>query len=337
MGLLADAIIRPRLDDKEWERVRGETIGTLAYYANEPRALSALAAARALFPTGRQGTAIIGTPRSVSTIAGDDLRALHARAFRPDNAFVVIVGDLSEGQALSALEGAFGSWVRPTTPIPTVSPLEPAPLQKPRVVLLNRPGAAQSALQIVAAIPPTTQPLDAAASVMQTLLGGSFTSRLNTNLREVHGYAYGAGYDYDVEPAHRSRVSTSVATPVTAPAIAEILGELKRIRTEPTEEELVRARAYEALTFPGNLDGGGAMAGAWATWKALGVKDEDVTSFMSRVLKVNAADVADAGQRLVDPNGVAIVVVGDAAALKGDLGRFGTVVPMTAAELLPAP
>ena len=336
LALLADAVLRPRLHPEDWARKQKERLGELAYLQSEPRTLSSLAAARALFPAGRQGTGIIGTPQSVSSIDVDAIRAQHAATFRPDNAFVVVVGDIDVRAAVAGLERALGSWTAPTTPLPTVTAQEPAPLSGVSVVLLDKPGAPQSVLQVVAPIPPDVGPFDAAAGVMQTLLGGSFTSRLNGNLREKNQYAYGAGYSYDTAPAHRSRVSTSVKSSVTIPAIHEILAELERIRIPATVEELDRARAYEALTFPAVADSGAGLARAWASWLELGVTPTVVNGYMKAVLAVDAPALQVAGARLVDPLHVTIVVVGDRHSLESELKRFGPIKVMSAAELLPS-
>jgi zinc protease len=337
VALVADVVLRPRLDVNDWQRKQQERLGELAYSAGEPRALAGLAAARALFPTGRQGTGVIGTPRSVSSITVDELKAWHATLFRPDNAFVVVVGDLDARRAATALETSLGGWKAPTTTLSKASAQEPAPLEGTRVVLVDRPGAPQSVVQVVAPIPADIGPFDAAAGVMTTLLGGSFTSRLNANLREKNQFAYGAGYSYDVSPAHRSRVSTSVKSAVTEPAIAEILAELARIREPAPAAEVERARAYEALTFPAVLDGGSGLAEAWTSWLELGVRPEVASQYMKVALAVDATAVQAAATRLVDPGRVVIVVVGDARSLAGPLQRFGPVSTITAGELLPAP
>jgi zinc protease len=336
LSLFSDALLRPRLTVDDWERKRGEKLGELAYYKDEPRVLVGLAGSRALFGAARPGTALMGTPKSLTSTSAEDLRAFHRRAVRPDNAFLVVVGDLDKKTLTSTLESALSSWTAPAEPLSQTTPPEPAPLAKGAVVVVDRPGAPQSALQITAPVSTSLQPLDAPTAVMQTLLGGSFTSRLNTNLREEHGYSYGAGYSVSTRPWHKSQVSTSVASPVTIPALQEIFNELERIRTPATAEEVERARAYEALTFPAVLDGGRALAATWAAWKDRGLKNEAITSYMQRVLKVDVAAVHQAAEKLVDPTKVVVVVVGDKSKLEADLERWGAVKTLTADELLPA-
>ena len=337
LDLVGDAVLRPRLLKQDWTRKQQERLGELAYYKDEPRTLGALAGARALYATGRQSIGVVGTPRSVSALGIDDIKASWTRSFRPDNAFVVVVGDLDSARVVQGLERTLGKWEAPATPLTTPTAVEPASLSQVSVVLIDRPDAAQSVVQVVAPIPTSTRAFDPAAGVVQTILGGSFTSRLNGNLREAHGYAYGAGYAYDTSPAHRSRVSTSVKSAVTVAAIDEILVELRRIREPIGVDELARGRAYEALTFPSVLDGGGALAGAWAGWLELGIAPDIVGGYMDRVLAVDVKAAQASATALVDADRVTIVVVGDAKTLAEPLKKFGPVKRLTANDLLPAP
>lgn len=336
VALVADVVMRPRLSADDWQRIQQEQLAGLAYESGDPRTLASLAAARALFPAGgRQSVGVAGTPASVRSLTIEALRAFHATHFRPDNAFVVVVGDVEPAAMLRSLEDALGRWSAPTTPLVKVSAQEPAPLSGRRVVLVDRPSAPQSVLQVVAPIPVDVAAFDPAASVMATLLGGSFTSRLNANLREKNQFSYGAGYSYRVSPDHRSQVSSSVKSATTIAAIDEVLVELARIREPATAEELERARAYEALTFPEAIDGGSALAESWTSWLQLGVAPDVVSGFMAATLSVNVTTLQAAGTRLVDPTRVVIVVVGDAASLAAPLARFGPVEHMTAPALLP--
>jgi zinc protease len=336
LPLLADAVLRPRLTGQDWNRKRDELIGELAYMRDDPASLASLAAARALYGTARMGTATQGTGVSLSSTTIEHLRALYGRVFRPDNAFVVVVGDVDRTLVGSALEKNFGAWTSPKEPLPPrAGHLEPAALNGSRVVVVARPGAPQSAITIVSPLPVDLPPFDPASAVMQTLLGGSFTSRLNNNLREEHGYSYGAGYRIDVWPTHRSRVATSVATAVTLPALTEIEKELARIHEPATDDEVARARAYEALTFPAILDGGASIAHNVASWVEQGIGFGVVGGYTTRVLAVDKAAVQAAAQRLVDPQRSVIVVVGDVD--DAALAQFGPVTHMTAHELLPMP
>ncbi len=337
LALFSDALLRPRLTADDWERKRGEKLGELAYYKDEPRMLVQMAASRSLFGAARPGTALMGTPKSLTSTTAEDLRNFHRRAVRPDNAFLVVVGDIDKKTLAAELEKALSSWKAPAEKLTKTTPPEPAKVTARSVVLVDRPGAPQSAVQVTSPVPVTLSPLDAPVAVMQTLLGGSFSSRLNSNLREEHGYSYGAGYSVMTRPWHRASVSTSVASPVTIPALTEIFNELARIRTPATKEEIDRARAYEGLTFPAVLDGGRALASTWASWKEQGISNDAISGYMAAVGKVDVAAAHKAAEAIVDPNNVIVVVVGDKAKLADGLKAWGDVKTLTADELLPSP
>jgi len=337
LALFSDALLRPTFTNDDWDRKRGEKMGELAYYKDDARTLVGLAAARTLFGSARPGTAMIGTPKSLTTVTAEDLRAFHAAQVRPDNAFVVVVGDIDKAKLVPALEQAFASWQAPAEKLTAVTRPEPVPLTDRRVVVVDRPAAPQSAVQVVSTLPLSLQPLDAPTAVMQTLLGGSFTSRLNNNLREEHGYSYGASYSVSTRPWHRASVNTSVASPVTLPALQEIMNELERIRTPATVEEIERARSYEALSFPAVLDGGRSLAFTWASWKEQELQNSAIAGYMKSVLQVDAAATLKAAQSLVDPQKLVVVIVGDRDKLKDGLAKFGAISTLTADDLLPAP
>ena len=338
LPLWTDALLRPRLGADDWERKRGEKLGELAYYKDEPNMLRNLAVSRVLFGKQRPGTALLGTPKSLTSTKVEDLRAFHAAHFRADNTFLVVAGDIDKKALVAALDGVLSSWTATGTAPARAAFPEPAALTGVGVVVVDRPGAPQSAVSLAAPLPTSLQPFDAPSAVMQTLLGGSFTSRLNNNQREVHGYSYGAGYSLMTWPWHRSVVSTSVVTGKTLPALDEIFIELRRIREPATKEEVERARAYEALSFPAILDGGRSLVGAWASWKEQGTPNDVVTGYMAAVTKIDIDAVAASAGKLVDPKSVVVVVVGDKAQLADGLKKLGgTLTTMTADELLPAP
>jgi zinc protease len=148
--------------------------------------------------------------------------------------------------------------------------------------------------------------------VANTLLGGSFTSRLNQNLREKHGYTYGAGSVFDF------RLSTgpffaaaAVQTDKTAAALSEFFKELEAIRRPASADELSRAKNYVSLRYPAGFETVGELAGKLEEKAVFGLPDDFFTSYMDRVAKVTAADVARATAQWIDPRAVVVVVVGD--------------------------
>src|SRR5690606_29357894 len=138
----------------------------------------------------RLGWSVLGTPRSLLKIGVQDLRAFHTARYRPDTTTLIVVGDVNKKEITAALESAFAGWSA-KGPAPAAPKLAPPVLRDKRALItLNVPDAPQTVLRVGSAGPRDLAPYTADVEVMNTLLGGSFTSRLNNNLREQHGYSY---------------------------------------------------------------------------------------------------------------------------------------------------
>jgi zinc protease len=339
-ALLADVVLRPRFEAAEWKRVKDERLAGFVEARDDPRSLSGIAAAKALYgDQHRYGRPMMGTAASLAATTVDDLKKFHQAQWLGGDAVIVVVGDVEQAQALAILERAFAAW----TPAPAAAAAAlpaVAPIARREIFLVDKPGAPQSVFAIVktTAVPVTAY--DPPVQVMNTLLGGSFTSRLNDNLRERNGYAYGAGSSFSVtRDVDSFGVRTSVATPATAPALKEILFELDRIRAQPTADEAERARRYLALGFPSEFETGASIAAVWAGAEVQGVPAAKIESFMSDATRVGPADIAAAAKAHVDPERVRVVVVGDRAQIEGPLRELG-VGPITVwsiDDVLPPP
>ena len=196
--------------------------------------------------------------------------------------------------------------------LPPPPPPPPAPLKERTVWIVDRPGAEQSVILIGRVGPPRSTPDYAALETMNTLLGGSFTSRLNDNLREKKGYTYGASSRFDYRRAGGLFVAgAAVQTAVTGPALAEFLKELRAIANPPSLAEAARARDYLALSFPREFETTGEIASRIGTQVVYGLPPDVWDSFVPKVLATGPAAMAEAAKRTVDAARVAIVVVGD--------------------------
>lgn len=337
MKIFALALTRPRFDDKDWQRVQQQTFGYYLYQAEEPQELLGLAGARANWGAEhRLGTSLTGTPAVLAQTGPADLRAFHLAHYRPDTTKLIVVGDIDRARLEKLLGEALGSWSA-SGPTPVSAPLgPPRALTERRVVAVNVPGAPQAGIRVQNPAPADLLPWTADVQVMNTLLGGSFTSRLNTNLREEHGYSYGAGSQLLLRKAGNIFVvRTSVATPVTAPAAREILGELERIQTLPAEDEVARARSLASLSLPSMFDSGASTARVWADVAARGYDPKRLQRFMADALQVDANALQDAARRVVKPNACTFVVVGDLDAVGKDLDGMGPRTTLQVEELLP--
>ncbi|MFZ9887296.1 MAG: M16 family metallopeptidase, partial [Myxococcota bacterium] len=265
-----------------------------------------------------------GTPTALARTTTADLREFHRTRYTVDNAFLVVVGDTTRAEVEALLGKHLAAFPRRPAGFRAPTWKEPSPrAAAPEIVLVDRPGAAQSVVAAVAPAPLTLVPLDGPTEAMNTLLGGSFMSRLNQNLREDKQYAYGARSAFDLRPGANVFVaSTSVATPVTAPGLVEVRRELERIRTYIEDNESQRAAGYRALTFPAAFETGGAVASRWAWAHLRGVSDASVTSFPERVLSTTPRSMLDAARKNLALQGLRFVVVGDGAAIGDELRKL---------------
>lgn len=316
LPLLADVVLRPRFDGGELERQRKERLTTMTQWRDEPRAIAQAEYIRALYgdrhPYGRMS---MGTPASVESMTVEHLRGFHRTWFLPNNAAVIVVGDVGFAEVRPLLERAFGPWTRGTMPART-APAAPQ-VRRRRVILVDKPGAAQSEIRIgMPAVSRDTPDYDALVA-MNTVLGGSFTSRLNQTLREEKQYTYGArsGFSFG-KYAGPFTAQAGVQTNVTDSALVEFMRELRGIREPVPEEELARARNYAALRFPARFESVASIANQLEELYVYDLSLDYYNGYVPRLLGVSRADVRRVARRYVDPDRLTIVVVGDRASVE---------------------
>ncbi len=364
LPLLADVALRPEFAAEELDRQRRDRLTELLRARDEPRTVAAVQLDRALYgdrhPYGRQpGEA------SLRSLAPDDLRAFHRRHYRPDNAVLLVVGDVTAADLLPLLQRAFAGWagasqpqqggetsaetapdrevtVEPETAEQTPVEAGPAPggAGGRRVYLVDMPGAAQSEVRVGRVGAPRDTPDYFPLTVMNTVLGASFTSRLNSNLREDKGYAYGAYSRFRLRrQAGPFFAGAAVQTDATAATVTEILRELEAIR-RITPEELERARNYAALTYPRRFQSVAGITDELAELVRHRLAEDFFNSYVERVLAVGREEAEAVAARWIDPEDVAVVVVGDRAQVEAELRALGIgpVETLTVEDVLgPAP
>ena len=247
-ALMADAVLRPRFEPKEWERVKQLHLESLKEQEDEPAVVADRVAARMLFgDTHPYGWPVDGTEATVTGLTVNSIREKHAAMFRPDRAMFFVAGDLSAAEAKATLDRLFGAWPAPRTPATSVEGTFPAAPQRdtPRLVLVHRPEAVQTVIQFIMPGPQFADKQRVSYRLLNTLFGGTFTSRLNQNLREEHGFTYGAHSGFRMEPSAGCFVaSSSVKADVTGAAIQEFLKEIDRVRGgDISDDEAAKARA----------------------------------------------------------------------------------------------
>jgi predicted Zn-dependent peptidase len=333
--ILADVVLRPTFPEADLKRVREERLTSLVQAADDPESLVDLAFPRIVYGQHRYGTSVIGTAASLRGFTRDDLVDFHRRYYVPGNAALFVAGDLTADAAVAALERGFGGWRGAMPPATTIAP--PPQVRARQVFLVDKPGAAQSQIRIGwVGVPRSTRDYFA-LRVLNTILGGSFTSRLNENLREAHGYAYGASSAFDMRlGAGPFEAAAGVQTDKTAAAVTEFFNELQRIRQPVDAAELEKAKRYLSLLLPRSFETTRGTTMALAQMFVYGLPNDFYETFAARVGAVTAADVKRAADEYIQPDRFDVVIVGDRSAIEPGLRSLNlgplTIVP--AADIL---
>ncbi len=311
LEIMASVALEPDFPAEELERKRVERLTSLLQSRDEPRAIASWIFDRTLFGTEHpyahpEG----GYEENIRAFEVEELKTFHDTYFRPNNAFFIVVGDVSMGEVKPKLEALYGDWRRGEIPITSWPQAEQ--VESREVYLVDKPGAAQSEIRIGRIGAPRLTEDYYALVVMNTVLGGSFTSRLNQNLREEHGYTYGAYsyFDYGMLPG-AFQAGAGVQTDVTDAALIEFMKELNGILEPVPEEELTRAKNYVALRFPSRFQTVGTIAMQLTELELYDLPSGYFNDYVERILAVTQADVQRVANEYLDPQKMAVIVVGD--------------------------
>jgi zinc protease len=324
LPLMADVTLRPTFPAGELDRLKKERLTALIQARDNPAALIQLAFPRVVFgSTHRYGTSANGLPAAIEAFTAADLQAFYRAHYRPDNATLLIVGDVTTASVMPMLEKAFGSWqAEGMAPLVAAVPIAPQ-LTSRQIFIVDKPDAPQSQVRIGWVGVPRSTADYAALEVLNTILGGSFTSRLNQNLREEHGYSYGASSSFDMRlSAGPFLAAAGVQTDKTAEAVKEFFNELTRIGTPVPDEELNKAKNYVALAFPGEFETTGDLARKLEELVVYNLPDETFAKFVGAVSSVTAADLQKLAARYIQPDKMAVVVVGDRRVIEGPIRQL---------------
>jgi predicted Zn-dependent peptidase len=339
LELMADVALEPDFPAEELERKRLDRLNQMLQARDEPRAIASVIFDRTLFPDHPYGHPAIGYPDAVRAMMAGDLEGWHETYFRPNNAFFVVVGDVTMDEVMPKLEALFGDWQRGR--IPSIDWPEAEQVTSRNVYLVDKPGAAQSEIRIGRIGVPRLTDDYYALVVMNTILGGSFTSRLNQNLREEHGYTYGAGSYFDfAQLAGPFQASSAVQTDVTDAALTEFMKELNGILEPVPDEELARAKNFVALRFPSRFQTVSGIAGQLTQLELYDLPDGYFNEYVERILGITQADVQRVAQKYVVPEQMAVIVVGDRATIEEGIQALdlGPISNLTIEDVLgPAP
>jgi zinc protease len=313
LTVMADVAMRPTFPDAELDRLRQERLTDLLQARDDAASVAPMAFARLLFgATHRYGTGAVGTAATLKSFTVSDLKSFYSASFQPANATLIVVGDVTADAVVPQLEKHFGAWRGESAPPRhTKVPNAAQPAQR-QITIVDMPGAEQSQIRIGWVGVPRSTPDYFTLQVLNTVLGGSFTSRLNQNLREEHGYSYGASSRFDMRlSAGPFFAGAGVQTDKTAEAVREFFNELTAIGKPVSAEELMKAKNYVALSFPSNFETIGDFSGQLEQLIVYGLPDTYFENYVRNLQAVSAEAVQKAAATYIQPQRFLVVVVGD--------------------------
>ncbi|HLU26416.1 MAG TPA: pitrilysin family protein [Longimicrobiales bacterium] len=324
LELFAEIVRQPAFPEDEIARLRDEQLASILQRQKEPRALANDMAARFIFdPDVPYARPLIGLQTSVAGLTRDDVDAYYRANFQPAGGTLIMVGDIDPDAAAALAERHFGDWA--AAPRRAVDFHVRRRVEKTTIFVVDRPDAVQSEIRIGDVGVPRHHEDYFPLLVMNCILGGAFTSRLNLSLRERHGFTYGArsGFAFRRQPGPFI-IQVAVATDVTAPAVREALREVNALREHgATPDEVSAARDYLAGILPLELQTTEQLAARLADLAVFSLPDDYFQHYPARIAAVDADDVRRVANEHLRPDRLAIVVVGDAQRVAPELEALG--------------
>lgn len=322
LELLADVALHPSFPEPEIKRVRSERLAALVQEKDEPMAVATRVYVAALYgPKYTYGYPEIGTNESLKTITRDDLLKFWRENYVPNDAVLVVTGNIKLAELKQLLEKQFAEWKPGNSSTPSRGTPESSDA---KLILVDRPDAPQTTLLFFSSGPSRSTPDYPQIEVMNADLGGLFSSRINMNLREQHGYTYGAEsyFNYHVAPG-AFLVSSEVRTDVTAPATTEVFNELRRMRDSVMSPgELKLAKDSIAQSLPGRFETAAETAGSFAELYVYDLPLDYFSLLPERLNAVTAEQAQAVAQKYIRLDKITVLAVGDRAKIESDMRKL---------------
>ena len=323
LALMADIVLRPSFPAPELERLRKDRLTSLLQVKDRPPEIADRAYAKLVYGDKHPyGQPLSGTEASMQRVTRGDVARFWETYYRPNNATLIVVGDVTPDDVMRRVEKLFGAWERREVPGTTYP--EPPKAATTTVFLIDKPGATQSSVRIGGVGVPRSTEDYFALRVMNTILGEAFTSRLNLNLRETHGYTYGARSRWSMRrSAGPFTASAEVVAEKTDSSVIEFMKELRAILDTVPAEELTKAKRYLQLRLPGQFETTGGIAGQLVPLVLYGLPLDYYNGFVQQIERITQADVQRVARKYVDPSRMAVVIVGDRKSIEPGLKAIG--------------
>jgi len=334
VAIMADVVKHPAFKPAELERQRQLALDSLSVEYQEPGALAGFAAAPVVFGGTPFGHVAGGTPASIAKLQPADLTRLHATYFRPDNAVLVLTGDIDAQAGFALADQAFGDWKAPATPLPAQPVVTPRPA--PRAIAIDLPGTGQAAVSVVKPAIARNDPNYYPGIVANTVLGGGYSARLNQEIRIKRGLSYGATSSLSARRTTGAFVARAQTKNESAPQVLDLIrGEMTRLAQAPAGEDELKARKSVLIgSYGRELATASGLADVIGTLALYGVPLDEIAAYTGKVEAVSGAQVRDFARASLDPAQASVIVVGDARSFAPALKtRLPALEQIPAAEL----
>jgi len=324
LDLAADILREPSFPQPEWDRIRGQTTAALQAERDSAEARGHRALMRALYPEGHPYRhPIDGVEAIVAGLTREEAAEFHRRSLTPSNAALVVAGDIDPDAILEQLESRLGDWTGPSAEVSR--PTAPAPKERPRILLLNRPDAPQAVVRVGHVGISRDDPDFESLMLFNQVLGGQFTSRLNETLRERRGFTYGVRSGFD---CRRGRGPFTIAASLQADrlddALQDLYDELRALlhHRPPTQAEIDDARRALIDGQARQFETPSALVNRYANVFIQGLPINHPATFPERLSAVDLDSVVAAASRRITPSALVAVVVADAEQVQGPLEKL---------------
>ena len=322
LELLADVVLHPTFPEKEIDRVRSEREAALVQEKDDPFSVATRVYSIALYgPKYTYGYPDIGTAESLKSVKREELSAFWRQNYLPGDAAFIVTGNMKLAELKPLLEKQFGQWKGVATPEANRGSLQASDA---KLILVDRPEAPQTTLIFFSLGPARSTADYPQLEVMNSALGGLFSSRINMNLREEHGYTYGAGsvFNYHIAPGPFI-VYSDVRTDATAPATTEVFKELRRMRDAPmTAEELKSSKDAVAQSLPGRFEHAAETVGVFSDIYVYDLPLDYFSLLPAQIYAVTAEQAQAAAQKYIQPDKITVLAVGDRAKIEADMKKL---------------
>lgn len=323
MENLADVVRRPTFKSEEVERLRQQYLDNITLALGEPGSIARFVAARVVFGDSPYGHPIGGTTESMTRITGADIAKMHERFYRPDNAILVIGGDISAKEGLALGTRYFGDWQKPSTPLPSLSASMETPASKTgRIVVIDKPDAGQAAVYL-ARTGIERKDADYFRGIVANSVLSGYSGRLNQEIRIKRGLSYGAGSSLDARRDVGPFVASAQTKNESGAVVADLLlGEVSRLASSPpADAELTPRKAVLIGNFSRNLETVNGLVGQVASLALYGLGLDEINRYINNVQAISTADVQKFAGTRIDAKTSNIIIVGNAKAFLPELQK----------------